>query len=198
MQHFGAVGAGEGIYHAASTGDFSAAQDAFGGMALFGTMAWTLNELAPVSYRGEYPTLDPEKAFSDGLSARGSDMDLAVHADGNANSGYVPTSESLDVATSYAGGARGENGPVYEVKSWNGVEVSEALGTDSPNPNDEERAIPGGIDGSEITGYFLKEDGELTGTFVDNPYFGLNATTATLMGTGSLTHALVTPLGKKQ
>jgi RHS repeat-associated protein len=188
----------EGTYHAADTGDYRQLQDSFTGIALAGGAAWAANKLGPISYRGEYPTSTPEGPFTRGIQPAGGDMDLIAHAQGNANSGYVPTSQSLDVATDFAGGARGLNGPVYEAQSWRGIDVNAELGARSPVPGDLETAFPGGIYGSDITGFYTKVGGQLTGDFTSNPYFGLNGTYAGSVGLFGTAGSCSTPLlGKK-
>jgi hypothetical protein len=64
-------------------------------------------------------------------------MDLLAHAEGNPSppSGFIATSESSQAAYSYA-----DN--IYVVRSVRGINVNETLGSDSPNPDDLEVAVP--------------------------------------------------------
>jgi hypothetical protein len=186
----------EGGYTAYNTGDYSQLQTSFAGIAIAGGASQTFSSLAPTTFRGVAATESPEDAFTSGFQANGDNMDLQSSAEGNTetgyggspDSGYVSTSQSFDVASqTYAGWGYGENGPVYQVQSWNGVNVNAELGASSPYPNDLEMAMPGGINGSQITGFYSSD-----GTFNSNPYFGLNSTYAGAVGTAYLPGALGT------
>jgi RHS repeat-associated protein len=192
----------EGGYTAYQTGNYNQLQDSFAGIAVSGIAARTINNLAPNTYRGVAPTDSPQSPFTSGIDSPGDNMDLLSHAQGNTttmygsapDSGYVSTSESFDVASqTYAGWGYGDSGPVYSVKSWRGVDVNETLGDTSPYPNDQEIAMPGGVYGSEIQGYYTSGN-----NFVSNPLFGLNGTYAGLVGLGSQTAYLSGPIGTKR
>ena len=128
--------------------------------------------------------------MDDGIAARGDDMNLQRHVNNNADSGYVPTSKSQQVAQSYA--ETSPEGTVFEIKSSRGVDVNERLGEENvPHPEYEEVAIPGPVAASEIVGYYNVSSGSLfdwegnavmgaptVGPFVPNPYFGFTANVA--------------------
>jgi hypothetical protein len=184
----GGAGVVEGGYNAYQTGNYNQLQDSFAGVAVAGLASYGLNGMNPVTFRGQSATLNPENAFTEGIQPNGDNMDLSSHAVGDPDgygsspdSGYVGTSQSFDVASdTYAGWAYGGDGPVYEIQSGRGVNVNDNLGDLSPNPGDQEVAMPGGIYGSEVNGYYTS-----AGNFVANPYAGLNGTYAGLTGLGS-------------
>jgi hypothetical protein len=60
--------------------------------------------------------------------------------------------------------------------------VNAELGAQSPSPGDLESALLGGLYASEISGFYTKLNGQLTGGFTPNPYFGLNGAYAGAVG----------------
>jgi hypothetical protein len=89
----------------------------------------------------------PEKVFNEGLVPRGTSTDLLAHAMDSTNppSGFTSTSMSSGVA--------GNFGPwVYSVRPIGGIDVNAVLGDLSPNADELEIAIPGGVLTQDIAG----------------------------------------------
>jgi RHS repeat-associated protein len=115
-------------------------------------------------FRGERASRPPTLVFSNGFKSRGANMNLLRHAQGASDSGYIPTSRSLDIANQFAG----KNGYIYVIRSARGIDVNAALGSKSPFPEQLEVAFPNYISGGEIYGVVPKVSG-IMGAFVPNP-----------------------------
>jgi hypothetical protein len=212
----GYVSVWQGTYQAASTGNYAQLQNAFAGIAVSGTVAWTVKNLPSSTYRGDVG-VDGQTALDNGIEARGDDMDLNRHVNNNEDSGYVPTSKSPAMAQLYAENA--PEGTVFEIKSSRGVDINEQLGEENVTiPQLQEVAIPGPVTGSEIVGYYKVSNGSLfdangnaaigestIGDFVSNPYFGFTANVAAAVAvsaqmasaSASSTAPTFTTIGKK-
>jgi uncharacterized Zn-binding protein involved in type VI secretion len=128
----------------------------FGGARLVeGTPVAATGTTEPPSrftYRGD--DRSPDVIFNEGFAPRGSSKDLMAHALNNTDppSAYVSTSKSPEVAGGFS-----DN--VYVVRSNNGVDVNETLGSSSPFPNEQEVAIPGGVPASNVRAVTYPNEG---------------------------------------
>ncbi len=98
-------------------------------------------DLPGVVYRGD--TRTPEDISKNAFIAKGNNMDLLQHANQNPpDSGFVSTTTNIETAKE----AAGENGWIYIiVPPPNAINVNNALGENSPHPEEEEIAVPGEI-----------------------------------------------------
>jgi len=93
------------------------------------------------SFRGERASVKPEVVFEEGIPAKGKNMDLLRHAKKTrSDTGYVGSSLRPAIGKGFAG----KNGWLYVIRTGRGIDVNEALGGDSPFPEQFERAIPQG------------------------------------------------------
>ena len=126
-----------------------------------------------VLYRGERPSMGPERVFALGIAPKGTNMDLLAATQSNTvGSYYVSTSRYMSVALDFAGGMTKRNGYVYVIGTERGIDVNMVLGDSSPHPYQAEVAIPGGIFPNEVLGVFPVVRGELSGVFIPNPASG--------------------------
>lgn len=105
-----------------------------------------------VTYRGD--TRPPDVIFAQGFQSRApngtvSYDSLLDYASNNTPSPYVSTSRSADVAEDFASA---EDGWVYQVDTEDAtsIDVNHALGSQSPYPQEQEIAIVGAIDNTDI------------------------------------------------
>ena len=131
-----------------------------------------------VVYRGD--SRSPNTIFNEGFSPRGNSTDLYAHALDQTNppSNFISTSKSQEIGKNFASGqAWGEprNGFMYTIdKPTNGIDVNTTLGSRSPYPFEEEIAIPGKINPSQIKGATpVSSDGAMGNYSILNPnYYG--------------------------
>jgi len=126
-------------------------------------------------YRGDRSTMTPAIVFVQGFLPKGPNTDLVRHVQTNgANSIYVSTSRSQDIAFGFAG----RNGYVYVIRTNRGIDVNayiELLRRTQPDiyyfPEQQEVAIPGGVFSSEIVGAYPKHRDQYTGEYIQNPNY---------------------------
>jgi hypothetical protein len=94
-------------------------------------------------------------------------MNLAEHAAGAPDSGFVATSDSYQIAYAFAG----KNGYVYQICTKRGIDVNGVLGPKSPYPEQKEVAIPGGVSSSEVMSAVAKSAGMIPAATQYNPNF---------------------------
>jgi RHS repeat-associated protein len=100
-------------------------------------------------YRGERASVPPETVFERGIQPKGVNPSVLSHASSNsARSMFVSASESIDIATAFAG----RNGWVYVIDTERAIDVNKYLGRRSPFPEQMEHAIPGGVLPEEVIG----------------------------------------------
>ncbi len=118
-----------------------------------------------ILYRGERSSVPPEKVFTEGFSPKGTNTSLLEHTRTNtAASIFVSTSESLDIATEFAG----KNGYVYVIDTERGINVNEALGAESRFKEQLEHAVPNGIRPEEVVGAYPMKKGTRSDEMIKN------------------------------
>jgi hypothetical protein len=117
-------------------------------------------------FRGERSSASPDVVFFRGLQPKGENTDLLRHVSNNQpDTNFIATSTKAEVAYGFAG----KNGYTYVIRTKNGIDVNDALGSKSPFPEQFEIAIPGGVSNSEIMGAFKMHKGNTVGEFIPNP-----------------------------
>lgn len=119
-------------------------------------------------FRGERPSRSPDVVFEQGLQPKGTNTDLLRHVTGNQpDTNFIATSLRPRIAKGFAG----KNGYIYVIRTKNGVNVNDTLGSKSPFPEQFEVAIPGGVSKGEIIGAFKMNNGDIVGDFIPNPSY---------------------------
>ena len=119
-------------------------------------------------YRGERSSATPDKVFTQGIAPKGTNTDLLSHCKTNtAESHYVSTSESKEIATGFAG----KNGYVYVVDTNRAIDANKTLGDKAPFPEQLEHSVPGGVKPEEIKGAYKMKGGKITDEFIPNPNY---------------------------
>ncbi|MFC5743574.1 putative Ig domain-containing protein [Dyella tabacisoli] len=131
--------------------------------------AGSSTSLPETVFRGERSSVTPDDVFANGISSKGSNLDLLAHTSANqGDSGFVATSPQFNIAQEFAG----RNGYIYDIFPKGGVDVNATLGASSPFPEQFEIAMPGGISPGNIRGAYPLRQGQLTGEYIENPSFG--------------------------
>lgn len=155
-------------------------------------------------YRGDGRV--PEVILPEGFACRGTNPNLQAHVnDGARQSIYISTSQSQDVATSFAEkNCHGKKSFIYEINPQKtGIDVLKSLKDDIKAGKtcdyvtehalaEKEVAVPHKIAGKDIKGVWVLESntqtGSITKTFVKNPaYVAPLAKTAGVLGTAGKT-----------
>lgn len=109
----------------------------------------------------------PEEVFVDDFEPKDpNNMDLYNYVDKNKESGFVSTTTEEHPKPFYG------QDYVYEIDAPGGIDVNGTFGKNSPHPNENEIAFPGGIDSKYIKGAWkLNPDGSRSGEFIENEYY---------------------------
>ncbi|GGK29382.1 hypothetical protein GCM10011583_71660 [Streptomyces camponoticapitis] len=107
------------------------------------------------------------EVFTDGFQPKNPDnMDLYGHVDKNTESAFVSTT-TKEKPVPYNG-----QDYMYEIDAPGGIDINGTFGNNSPHPNEDEIAFPGGIDLKYIKGAWeLDDKGNKTGYFKENIHY---------------------------